>query len=56
VVGLRTTILMGTAGTFLAALVLLFSPVRKIRRLEEQVETGPVLAPVSGTTSGEQTS
>jgi MFS family permease len=56
VIGLRTTILVGTAGTFVAALVLLFSPVSAIRRLKPPVEPGSTSEPVSGTTSGEQTS
>jgi predicted MFS family arabinose efflux permease len=55
VVELRTTILLGTAGTFAAALVLLFSPVRKIRRLDAPADTDSTADPVISVASGEQT-
>jgi MFS family permease len=57
VAGLRTTILVGTAGTFVAALVLLFSPVRAIRRLDVPAgDPDPASPPESGPTIQEHTS
>lgn len=44
--GLRTTVLLAAAGTFVAALLLLFSPVRSMRRLHEpSADPGPEAAP-----------
>lgn len=55
--GLRTTVLLGASGTFLAALALLCSPVRAVRRLDAPpADTASTPAPVSGVPIQEQTS
>ncbi|MEU3054383.1 MFS transporter [Streptomyces griseus] len=55
--GLRTTVLLGAGGTFLAALALLLSPVRAVRRLEAPpADTASTSAEASGTTIQERTS
>jgi MFS family permease len=55
VVGLREAVLMGAVGTFLSAFVLLFSPVRAVRRLHTTpAEPGPAAEPRSVPTDQEQ--
>ncbi|WP_328872926.1 MFS transporter [Streptomyces sp. NBC_00287] len=47
-VGLRTAVVVGASGTFMAALALLFSPVRAVRRLDAlPADTASPSAPVS---------
>ena len=56
VAGLREAVLVGAAGTFLAALVLLFSPVRAVRDLHATATGhGPAAEPRTGPTDQEQT-
>jgi MFS family permease len=55
--GLREAVLMGAGGTFVAALVLLFSPVRSVRSLDvPSTDPGPASAPAPGMAVQEQTS
>jgi len=57
VAGLRAAVLVGTGGTFVAAVVLLFSPVRAVRRLDAPpTDADSTSAPVPGMTVQEQTS